>query len=276
MGQKVNSNILRLSLKKNEWKSKYIEKLTEESSIFVYNDLEIRKYLDRFFQLHGLILHDCKINYSNNRLEIFLSYFVTTKALKLISPAKVMRKSATIQPKNGLNFTEMLLESISEFTKRKVNVSVVFYELNRGFSINIRKNQASSLKKIKTQLRQFKRAQFFRETLNILFVVIRKGESSKLLAQFIALQLSTTKRHNFFLIFLKQSLILLLQSNFSAVSGVKIVIKGRFNGAPRARSQTLLIGSVPQQFFDAKISYSEATAYTPNGTFGIKCWISEN
>ena len=187
-----------------------------------------------------------------------------------------MRKSATIQPKNGLNFTEMLLESISEFTKRKVNVSVVFYELNRGFSINIRKNQASSLKKIKTQLRQFKRAQFFRETLNILFVVIRKGESSKLLAQFIALQLSTTKRHNFFLIFLKQSLILLLQSNFSAVSGVKIVIKGRFNGAPRARSQTLLIGSVPQQFFDAKISYSEATAYTPNGTFGIKCWISEN
>ena len=276
MGQKVNSNILRLSLKKNEWKSKYIEKLTEESSIFVYNDLEIRKYLDRFFQLHGLILHDCKINYSNNRLEIFLSYFVTTKALRLISPAKVMRKSATIQPKNGLNFTEMLLESISEFTKRKVNVSVVFYELNRGFSINIRKNQASSLKKIKTQLRQFKRAQFFRETLNILFVVIRKGESSKLLAQFIALQLSTAKRHNFFLIFLKQSLILLLQSNFSAVSGVKIVIKGRFNGAPRARSQTLLIGSVPQQFFDAKISYSEATAYTPNGTFGIKCWISEN
>ena len=276
MGQKVNSNILRLSLKKNEWKSKYIEKLTEESSIFVYNDLEIRKYLDRFFQLHGLILHDCKINYSNNRLEISLSYFVTTKALKLISPAKVMRKSATIQPKNGLNFTEMWLESISEFTKRKVNGSGVFYELNRGFSINIRKNQASSLKKIKTQLRQFKRAQFFRETLNILFVVIRKGESSKLLAQFIALQLSTTKRHNFFLIFLKQSLILLLQSNFSAVSGVKIVIKGRFNGAPRARSQTLLIGSVPQQFFDAKIRYSEATAYTPNGTFGIKCWISEN
>ena len=276
MGQKVNSNILRLSLKKNEWKSKYIEKLTEESSIFVYNDLEIRKYLNRFFQLHGLILHDCKINYSNNRLDISLSYFVTTKALKLINPAKVTRKSATIQPKNGLNFTEMLLESISEFTKRKVNVSVVFYELNRGFSINIRKNQASSLKKIKTQLRQFKRAQFFRETLNILFVVIRKGESSKLLAQFIALQLSTTKRHNFFLIFLKQSLILLLQSNFSAVSGVEIVIKGRFNGAPRARSQTLLIGSVPQQFFDAKISYSEATAYTPNGTFGIKCWISEN
>jgi ribosomal protein S3 len=276
MGQKVNSNILRLSLKKNEWKSKYIEKLTEESSIFVYNDLEIRKYLDRFFQLHGLILHDCKINYSNNRLDISLSYFVTTKALKLISPTKVTRKSTTIHPENGLNFTEMLLESISEFTKRKVNVSVVFYELNRGFSINIRKNQTSSLKKIKTQLRQFKRAQFFRETLNILFVAIKKGESSKLLAKFIAIQLSTTKRHNFFLIFLKQSLILLLQSNFSAVSGVKIVIKGRFNGAPRARSQTLLIGSVPQQFFDAKISYSEATAYTPNGTFGIKCWISEN
>jgi len=276
MGQKANSNILRLSLKKNEWKSKYIEKLAEESSVFVYNDLEIRKYLDRFFQLHGLILHDCKINYSSNRLDIYLSYFVTTKALKLIDPAKVMKKSSVVQSKNGLNFTEMLLESLTEFTKRKINVSVVFYELNRRLSINIKKNQASSLKKIKTQLRQFQRAQFFKETLNILFVAIKKRESSKLLAQFIALQLSTTKRHNFFLIFLKQSLILLLQSNFSAVNGVKIVIKGRFNGAPRARSQTLQVGTVPQQFFDAKINYSEATAYTPNGTFGIKCWISEN
>jgi len=276
MGQKANSNILRLSLKKNEWKSKYIEKLAEESSVFVYNDLEVRKYLDRFFQLHGLILHDCKINYSSNRLDIYLSYFVTTKALKLIDPAKVMKKSSVVQSKNGLNFTEMLLESLTEFTKRKINVSVVFYELNRRLSINIKKNQASSLKKIKTQLRQFQRAQFFKETLNILFVAIKKRESSKLLAQFIALQLSTTKRHNFFLIFLKQSLILLLQSNFSAVNGVKIVIKGRFNGAPRARSQTLQVGTVPQQFFDAKINYSEATAYTPNGTFGIKCWISEN
>jgi len=187
-----------------------------------------------------------------------------------------MKKSSVVQSKNGLNFTEMLLESLTEFTKRKINVSVVFYELNRRLSINIKKNQASSLKKIKTQLRQFQRAQFFKETLNILFVAIKKRESSKLLAQFIALQLSTTKRHNFFLIFLKQSLILLLQSNFSAVNGVKIVIKGRFNGAPRARSQTLQVGTVPQQFFDAKINYSEATAYTPNGTFGIKCWISEN
>jgi hypothetical protein len=276
MGQKANSNVLRLSLRKNEWKSKYIEKLTEESSIFVYNDLEIRQYLDRFFQLHGLILHDCRINYSNDRLDISLSYFVTTRALKLINPAKVTKKLSIVQLRNRLNFTEMLLESITKFTKRKINVSINFYELNRGLSLNIQKSQVLSLKNIKIQLKQFKRAQFFKETLNILFVAIKKKESSKLLAQFIALQLSTTKRHNFFLIFLKQSLILLLQSNFSAVNGIKLVIKGRFNGAPRARSQTLQVGTVPLQFFEAKISYSEATAYTPNGTFGIKCWISED
>lgn len=276
MGQKANSNVLRLGLKKNEWKSKYIEKLTEESSIFVYNDLEIRKYLDRFFQLHGLILHDCRLNYFNNRLDISLSYFVTTKALKFINPTKAAKKSSVIHLKNGLSFTEMLLESITKFTKRKTSVSINFYELNHKLSLSVRKNQVMSLKKIKTQLRQFKRAQFFKETLNVLFVAIKKRESSKLLSQFIALQLSTTKRHNFFLIFLKQSLNLLSQSDFSTVHGVKIVIKGRFNGAPRARSQTLQIGTVPLQFLEAKISYSEATAYTPNGTFGIKCWISEN
>ena len=127
MGQKTNSNVLRLGLKKNEWKSRYIEKLTEESSVFIYNDLEIRKYLDRFFQLHGLILHDCRINYSNNRLDISLSYFVTTRALKFINPTKAAKKSSVTQIRNGSSFTEMLLESITKFTKRKISVSLNFY-----------------------------------------------------------------------------------------------------------------------------------------------------
>ena len=44
MLNKINSNILRFGLKKNEWNSKYIEKQAEKLSFYVYNDLEIKKY----------------------------------------------------------------------------------------------------------------------------------------------------------------------------------------------------------------------------------------
>ena len=60
------------------------------------------------------------------------------------------------------------------------------------------------------------------------------------------------------------------------VNGVKIVIKGRFNGAPRARSKIIQVGNIPLQSFKAKIDYSQTTSYTPNGTFGVKVWICEN
>ena len=44
MGQKTNPNILRLGRIK-EWKSKYIEKKTIESSTVVFRDLEIKKFI---------------------------------------------------------------------------------------------------------------------------------------------------------------------------------------------------------------------------------------
>lgn len=276
MGQKTNSNVLRLSLKKNEWKSKYIEKLSEDSTLFIHNDLEVRKYLNRFFHLHGLILHNCKISYSNNAVDIFVCYFVTAKALKLIPSFKNTKLSVASVNNLPSNFTEILLESISGFTKKKTNVSFTFHNLNGKLSLNLNRVQISSLKKMKLQLKQFSRASFFKEAVNILFIVARKRQSSNLLAQFIAFELSATKRHNFFLIFLKQALSLMLKSKFSFANGIKIVIKGRFNGAPRARSKTIQVGNIPLQFFEAKISYSQTTAYTPNGTFGVKVWICEN
>ena len=46
MGQKVNSNIFRLGLTNNlQWKSKYIEKNLEESTLYIYKNFKIQNYL---------------------------------------------------------------------------------------------------------------------------------------------------------------------------------------------------------------------------------------
>ena len=76
MGQKSNSNILRLGINNIFWSSKYIEKISEESSLFIYQDLEIRSFINRFFDLNGLLIDKCFINRYGSQIVICISYFV--------------------------------------------------------------------------------------------------------------------------------------------------------------------------------------------------------
>lgn len=57
------------------------------------------------------------------------------------------------------------------------------------------------------------------------------------------------------------------------VKGVKIVIKGRLDGAEIARIEWAKRGRVPLQTLRADIDYAHDTAYTPYGTVGVKVWI---
>ena len=82
------------------------------------------------------------------------------------------------------------------------------------------------------------------------------------------------KRHNYFLIFLKQVLDLLVKTKVSKMKGIKIVVKGRFNNVPRAKTKIILIGNIPIQTLEKDINYHESAAYTKNGTYGIKVWVN--
>lgn len=77
MGQKTNPNIFRLG-KTKDWTSKYFEKKPTEASIYSFKNLEIKKFIHKFFKDNGLMLHNCKVYYLNeNSLYIFFSYYLT-------------------------------------------------------------------------------------------------------------------------------------------------------------------------------------------------------
>lgn len=57
------------------------------------------------------------------------------------------------------------------------------------------------------------------------------------------------------------------------VEGVKVMVKGRLNGAEIARKEWLKKGRIPLQTLRSDIDYAQATAYTTYGTIGIKVWI---
>jgi len=313
MGQKVNANFFRLGVQKKNWELKYVEKNHEESSFYLYKNLEIQKYLKRFFQLHKIKIHNCKVCYSAYSLEIAISFYITEKTISLIDKINILKKPLDYKQsfstvykrlqirkrirKNILNtelstrqeivlhkFQEILLESLSVYTEKNCNINIIFQNLNENKQLL--HAHKKDLKTIFKQLRKFNKNSFFKEAVNIFFICAWKRKSAKLLAEFISDQFklnqlktdqaSISRKDNYFLGFLKQSLDLVLKSSKSSVTGIKIAIKGRFNKAPRAKKIIMHFGKFSLPSFNSKIDYFQSTAYTSNGTFGIKVWICEN
>jgi len=72
---------------------------------------------------------------------------------------------------------------------------------------------------------------------------------------------------------MKQTLDKVIQNK--EVKGVKIMVKGRLNGAEIARKEWLKKGNLSLQTLRSNIDYAQATAYTTYGTIGVKVWISK-
>jgi hypothetical protein len=348
MSQKINPIIFRLS-NNNNWAYRYIEKKLTESALYNYNDIEIRKFITKFFAHYGLILQDLKMSYFNNTLNIFVVYFpslrmpfliserLKTKKIKLLTnktnkqnkinknykrykkitkhnkykelvyssnsfvlksdihkekhSLKLRRITFLKLYKNYLNIKKYLyihniqnnfflykfFESLNLFTKKKFNnINLITKQINKGTKQEFTKKNIKVFKKDLIKLRKYDKNEFFKEGLNIMFQCSIKKNSAKLLSYFVALQLKKFKRHNFFLRFIKNVLVLLNNKTFSKIEGIKIQIKGRFNKAPRARSKTIQIGKdVPALTVKCNINYAETTSFTANGTFGVKVWIFE-
>lgn len=66
------------------------------------------------------------------------------------------------------------------------------------------------------------------------------------------------------------------QAQENNVSGIKIQVSGRLNGAEIARSEWFREGRVPLQTLRADIDYATKEARTIYGILGIKVWVFKN
>jgi len=215
------------------------------------------KHLKKKFQLEKNYLKPRRVN--------ILKYYKRYLAIKSLKSIKSFHSNS---------FLEKFFESLRLFFNNKINIFLTLKQLNKDLKQKISLEKSKLLKKRLIHLKKYKSNNFFNEGTNTLFLTMINNMSSKLLAYFIATQLKKLKRHNFFLKFLKTTLTIFKNSKISKIKGIKIKIKGRLNGAPRARQKVLLIGNgVPVLSLNSNIDYSEETAFTSNGTFGVKVWI---
>ena len=124
-------------------------------------------------------------------------------------------------------------------------------------------------------MKKYEKGDFFREGINTIFYSIKKDNSAFLLSNFVSLFLKKLKFHNFFLKFIKATLNTFTssESNRTRIKGIKLKIKGRLNKAPRARVRIIKLGDLPVFSENSTTDYAETTAYSANGTLGVKVWI---
>ena len=271
MGQKTNASIFRLGLKNSEWNYKYIEKNKEESTLYLYKNVEIQDYLDTIFERYNLLIHSCKIELTYNTANILISYY-NLKNIKT-----TLNEKNTQQSEKDVNLfliKNIVTPCLSLYIKNKT-INLKTENLTKKFEQNIKKNRQHFFEYKKT-IRLFKK--FFKipwqkDLIKLLFVSSYEKNSAKLIANAISFCINKQKkRHNYLLFLVKRTFTILLKLNITTIKGIKILITGRFNGAPRAKKKVLKIGIIPLQSFTADISYHNATSYTPNGTFGVKVW----
>jgi len=85
------------------------------------------------------------------------------------------------------------------------------------------------------------------------------------------------KSHTQFLFFLKfvfKTIIFDLPKSIKCdISGMKIIVKGKLQGKPRASIAIVQEGSIPNQSLARNIDFSKTHSYTLMGAFGLKLWI---
>ena len=169
-----------------------------------------------------------------------------------------------------------MADSLRYFTSSHIALWLHFKALNLNRSQKTRKNIKNILKKNIIKLRKYKEEKFYGEGIEMLLICSTVRKPSALLAQFLAVQLKTLKKHNFFFKFIKDALKLFNTNTLSKIKRIKIKIKGRLNARPKAKSRVLKVGKdVSVVKIRSNIDYSEKTAFTSNGTLGIKVWVHE-
>ena len=234
------------------WESKYFETNTKESHINIFRSLEIENYLKQLLKKKGFDLNTYRLNFSNSVLQIFISVYKKTTNNKKNNNFKT-KKTKFLNKITSQN----ILKTLNNFTKNKFHITLKILHLNNQ---NEEKNNLNLSKFRIPELEQ------------LYPLILNQQNSTRLLGVFIAEYLKTTKRHNFFFNSLHKSLNLILKQN-SKIKGIKILIKGRLNNATRSKNQYIRIGMVPLITKNLIIDYSETTAFTSNGTIGIKIWI---
>jgi len=117
------------------WKSKYIEKNVKESHVYLFTNLEIKRYIQKFLGDHGLALDSYQINFLDSTIDLFVSYYQTSNSLDFIQKKNFEQKIRIRRKKFSEKLTQISGENrTSRNTLGLTDQMKNYYILNRSYS----------------------------------------------------------------------------------------------------------------------------------------------
>jgi len=273
MSQKINSTLFRMKTF-SCWKSLYKECNKNEISYYLNQDLQIKEFVRNLFNSCNFVLCDLKLRRSRDKLELFITYFKKARILKYTKKSSTSPIDCKFISYTQRDFLKNLTESLLIALPVNLEVSVSVQCINKIPTqfISDRKHR-KIFQAILFSLRRYSKDPGFSEFVNLLMVLVLKKCSADTFSKIVARELAKSKSHNKLFNFWRKALAISLESTLAKIKGVKLVIKGRINGRPRAKVIKIIAGSVPNQTLLTNIDYSESISFTKNGTFGVNVLI---
>ena len=114
MGQKTDTKSIFQIGKNNKkyiWDSKYFEKRKNESNVFVFQSMEIKKFIKKILNDNGLTLYKYKINFLESTIKISISYLKLPKSQNIITQINSKQKLKLVKKnKTQKNFKKTIKE----------------------------------------------------------------------------------------------------------------------------------------------------------------------
>lgn len=275
MGQKANPNSFQ-NLAKKQNNSVSTQHYTEYATILQEHKI-ISTNLVAFFEKRRCLVQNCFFILNNDKA--FLTVFVSFLVFKKRTKNKKLKQLPSLKALNAQTMSQKIFKVLTQFGYRS-SKRLILQNLNK-IALKYQKNLFfEEYSHIKRELVTFNKEVFFEAGLFLFCLVKVTKKTSSLISKFIFRffrMLHRTKKINKFLIFLSKFIELLNKSHFNQnlVKGLKIQIKGRFNGESRSTIKIFKGGSIPLQTISTKINYSLKHVNTSYGIFGIKVWLHE-
>jgi len=274
MGQKVNPISLRLPINKR-WDSKSFFNEFNYASL-LHQDLQIQRYIHGVLHNFQIICNRCVIKRLEDIIYINIFFYVKSSksrnnSFKVLSLKKKSKHNNTnrrrLKSKKIIDKNTFL--SMSTFIENSL-----LRLLNLNAKVRFIPLYGSSNKRYNRSLAYLERSLRFLNSISYinLFDTALATRNATLLAQFVSLNLYLHIRNvRFFLRFIDRLMGLFMKHY--GFKGLKLCIKGRLNGARRARSLVIQKGKVPLNTLSANVSFGFSNSMTIYGVCGVKVWL---
>jgi hypothetical protein len=167
-------------------------------------------------ELQKIILHSCRIRYTLETVTVSINY------CKLLNVRSVSKESVSQEDV----LKKLILKGLYLFINKSINKSIVYIKL-KDLDKEVKNKQRIKSIAIRTYFRRFAKDPLFEELLNIVVITILYNNSASLLVGFLVIKLRNIRTQNKILFYLKLLLLKFVQTKFSKIKGIKLIISGR-------------------------------------------------